>query len=288
MTILERYFGKLYIDYAFGILLILQFLLSTTMNPLVILMKMRKKSFTSKMFILLAFLCFTANIYRAPKVAYIHFQQEKCLNETPNISHYIETVHFCFVTTAAKLILLIIPVTRFIKTIRPFQVINNKRIFIFGLLYMVAMLTAQMFIVFGWSFSNVVRRFPCTIQLVLSQEMGKYIAYINIGIFLLSEWTALFFTFATIYVIASSTSMTATRKSKLKALRAIVVMTIFDAACTLSYTIRTFYITQTDVKDKHIVNNITTDMVTRYVTKVILPSLTAAINPAFYSMLWVH
>ena len=136
MTILESYIGKLYMDYAFAILLILQFLLSTTTNPLVILMKKREKSFTSKMFIFLGFLCFTSNIYRAPKVAYIHFQQKKCVDKTPSIPLYIETVHFCFVTSATTLILLIIPVTRFIKTIRPFQAIKKKFVFTFSLLYM--------------------------------------------------------------------------------------------------------------------------------------------------------
>ena len=275
MTILERYIGKLYLDYAFAILLILQFFLSTTLNPLVILMKMRDKSFTSKMFIFLAFLCFTANIYRAPKIAYIHFQQKNCVDETLNITLYIETVHFCFVTSAAKFILLIIPVTRFIKTIRPFQVISKKRVFIFGLLYMVAMLIAQMFIVFGWSFSNSGWSFLCTIQLAITKEMGKCITYLNIGMLLVSEWAALFFTFATIYVIATSTSMTATRRNKLKALRAVVVMTTFDAASTLTYTIRTYYLT--DINIEH--TTATTILV--YITKVILPSLAAAINPAF-------
>ena len=130
MTILESYIGKLYMDYAFAILLILQFLLSTTMNPLVILMKKREKSFTSKMFIFLAFLCFTSNIYRAPKVAYIHFQQKKCVDKTPSIPLYIETVHFCFVTSATKHILLIIPVTRFIKTIRPSIRLSRKNMFL--------------------------------------------------------------------------------------------------------------------------------------------------------------
>ena len=101
--------------------------------------------------------------------------------------------------------------------------------------------------------------------------------------FLVSEWTALSFTFATIYVIATSTSMTATRKNKLKALRAIVVMTTFDAAYTLTLTVTTLYITQTGIKlkNEHFVNNIATYMVTVYITKVILPSLAAAINPAF-------
>ena len=211
------------IDVIFGSIILLSVVLSTFLNPLMIILKITERTLIGQLYAYLGMLYFLSNIERGPMTIYKLFSKyyEEQLRSPPNAYQLFAQTLYGFTTQNQQFILLLISSTRFLKCYRPFREINRKlviaSVIIFNI-YSVALTFAR------WNQKRTLVYFSWSQSIIFSPGKLQY-SYATILWMVVSFTTTVIscvFSLATMRVLERAPNLT--RQSRATKRRATIVI----------------------------------------------------------------
>ena len=121
-----------FLNYGYGAALPFCFLVSTALNPIVVLHNARRnQNVSTLLFQLLAVSDFITNIYQPIFMAYLLLMKAISVEEEPTPLHYISTILMAWVKQGSGMLTTLLSITRYIKIKSPFCIVNRKFILLY-------------------------------------------------------------------------------------------------------------------------------------------------------------